>query len=140
MSNLPAVTPAPSTSGGAPADISAFNNDVGYLVASDPEFTEFKATAVDQVIAVGHVYNNEVASFYLPIQGRTKPTSVTYNGNFNIFKRGFGVIASGYTISMSNLSSNKVVILTQGGLTNVSTGDYLELRANSATSTLTVNF
>lgn len=112
-----------------------------YLYDSgNTNFDEFGGVATDDAIAAGVSQTGAVAVFYLPINSYTAPTSITINGTFKVTdsngaSRGTGISS----ISMSAGTTNKLVRLSISGLT-LTVDEPLELRTESSTSKITVNY
>ena len=113
-----------------------------------PIFTEanlntnvFEGNEASDVIGLGYAQTSSVLRVSLPISGVTSPTSITVVDGFDIQTVTLSTIETNITsITLSSGSSNKVAWLSITGLTGLTVGGPYYLRANVATSKITVNF
>ena len=137
---MPAVTPPPSVGGSVPTNISAFNNDMGYVQSNQLALNEFGGVGASTWVAQGVVISSGIIAVMLPIMSSVKPASITVISTFEAVKIGVSALGD-VTININvPASSNKIAYLQCSGLTGLTVGDVVGIRAKTETSKLTVNF
>lgn len=92
------------------------------------------------LIAVGEVVSPTILRFYMPLNSKTRPTGITVTSTFSAYKQGGGLISNTNQITLNaGLSSSKVGVLEISG-SGFTTGDNINLRASTTTSSIRFNF
>jgi hypothetical protein len=102
-----------------------------------------RGDAAGQIVATGFTSGTTMASFYVPSNLGVRAKSISVVDSFAIVN-----IATGQTIaaSITNISlasfgtSQNIIILTVTELSGLTVGQPVNLRTNSATSAITINF
>ncbi len=95
----------------------------------------------NDILALGMADDSTSGRFMLPINSLTAPTSVTIAaGSLFDVQRGDNTIDTNATLSISSTSSNKLLVLLFSGVTGLSSGESLYLKAGNGSSKITVNF
>lgn len=120
-----------------------FTNWERNFTEGNTNFNEFGGISNNDTIGVGGSASSSLAIFYLPINSKVKPTSISVTGTFKIRLPFNGNdLATNVTPSINlDASSNKYVALVVSGVSGLPTaGTLLELRTESTSSKITVNF
>jgi hypothetical protein len=106
--------------------------------SGNTNFNEFGGLAQGDIIALGEAVSTTEARFYMPINSKNAPQSITVNSTFDI-ARGSSIEGVPVTPTLMSLSSGKIAVLkiNSSGLTQ---HDQYNLRASTASSKITVNF
>ena len=109
--------------------------------SGNTNFNEFGGGAGDN-LAIGVVVSSTTIEFHLPINSTTSATGVTLSatGDFDVTTPSGVSVAASVTPSFSGRSSEKILTLQVTGLSSLTAGDIVYLRAKTATSKITVNF
>jgi hypothetical protein len=101
-------------------------------------FNVFGGVAQGDILASGEAVSTTEARFYLPINSKTTPQSITVNSTFDI-AHGSSIEVVAVTPTLMSLSGGKIAVLKveTSGLTE---DDQYNLRARFADSKITVNF
>lgn len=92
------------------------------------------------LIAVGEAVSPTILRFYLPLNSKTRPIGITVTSTFSAYKQGGLVISATNQITLNaGLSSPKVGVLEISG-SGFTTGDNINLRASTTTSSIRFNF
>ena len=124
-------------------DIGSPTEWVQVYTSGNTNFNEFGGVASNDTIGIGGSASSTLAIFYLPINSKVKPSGISVTGTFKIRLPFNGTdLATNITPSINlDASSNKLVALTVSGLSGLPTaGTTLELRTESTSSKITVNF
>ncbi len=120
-----------------------YDDWVGFYHSGNTNFNEFGGINNNDTVAVGASASTSLAIFYLPINSKSKPTSISVTGTFKIRLPFSGTDLATNVVPSINLdaSSNTVAALTVSGLSGLpNAGSVLELRTETASSKITVNF
>jgi len=103
---------------------------------------EFGGISGGDTLGTGVALDGANMKIFLPLSGKTAPTSLTIVGEF-IAVQANGAVASANipasNVALNGASSNKFAVLVVSGLTGLTPGSFYELRSQS-TAKITVNF
>jgi hypothetical protein len=109
--------------------------------SGNTNFNVFGGLVSNDILALGIADDSTSGRFMLPINSLTAPTSVTIAaGSVFDVQRGDNTIDTDATLSISSTSSNKLLVLLFSGVTGLSSGESLYLKASNGSSKITVNF
>ncbi|MBG89606.1 MAG: hypothetical protein CMO80_22285 [Verrucomicrobiales bacterium] len=114
-----------------------------YYHSGNTNFNEFGGIATDDLIMKGFAASSNVIVMYAPLNSKVSPTSISVEGTFRL-PSFTGNLATGISgtdmVLQSTKSTNKWLVIDITGLSGLSVGTPVELRSESATSKITVNF
>ncbi|UYE90206.1 tail fiber [Alteromonas phage vB_AemP_PT15-A5] len=122
------------------ATVSGFSTWRDVYHSGNTNFNEFGGNG-NECIATGEIVTSTIARFYLPINAKTKPVSLSIIGSFNVFRLSGSVVSGAGTgsFALSAISSPKMAVIdvTGSGLT---LGEVVNLRCAVNNAKITVNF
>jgi hypothetical protein len=98
----------------------------------------FGGASANRIIRNGYANTATTAFFLLETLFDSTPSSITVNGTFNIYKPGSVLVASAVTPVLI-VGCAKSCLIEVSGLSGLSPGEILQIRTNTASSTITVN-
>jgi len=110
--------------------------------SGNTNFNEFGGISSNCLIAYGYAASSTIAVLYLPISSKGKPSSISITSTFRLVSF-TGTVATGLSSSIqiqAVKSTNKWLVCDISGLSGLTTEAPLELRSESASSKITVNF
>lgn len=109
--------------------------------SGNTNFNVFGGNADNDVIAIGFAASSSLAIFYLPLNGKVPPTSISVTGTFAIRSPSASTkIATGLTPTFSNSASSNKVGFLQVSTSGLTAGQPLELQTEGATTKIVANY
>lgn len=106
--------------------------------SGNTNFNEFGGLAENKVLATGTMFTSTTARFYLPINSKVQPSSITTVGGFRVVTSQT-IIATDVSVSMSFPTSERMVVLDVT-VPSTAIGTPVNLRGETASSKITVNY
>ncbi len=108
--------------------------------SGNTNFNEFGGVSPDDRVAMGVAISSTAARFYLPLNSKSSPSSISVVGTFSVIRDGLQTIATGVTPTLNAISSNKFAVVDFTGLTGLTAGQPVQLSTNTSSSKIAVNF
>lgn len=109
--------------------------------SGNTNFNVFGGNADNDVIAIGFAASSSLAIFYLPLNGKVPPTSISVTGTFAIRSPSASTkIATGLTPTFANSASSNKAGFLQVSTSGLAAGQPLELQTEGATTKIVANY
>jgi hypothetical protein len=112
--------------------------------SGNTNFDEFggtgTGTSASAIVATGVMISDDIARFFIPLNGVTKPTSVSFTGNFTIFGNSTNLGTLTSLAFNTVVSGNRVAVIQKSDITGSAINETLTLRQETSASKITVNF
>ncbi|MFU1599236.1 hypothetical protein ACM257_17795 [Alteromonas macleodii] len=123
--------------GGSPS--SSFTDWLEIWHSGNTNFNEFGGNGSGDGIAVGYMATGGTARFFVPINSKTPPSSITTSGSFSVREINTVINTNITSVTLSGGSSNKIGLLEVTGLTGTA-GNPVVLQIENASSSIAFNF
>ncbi|MAD90096.1 MAG: hypothetical protein CMK64_10355 [Pseudoalteromonas sp.] len=107
--------------------------------SGNTNFNELGGNGSGDGIAVGYMATGGTARFFVPINSKTPPSSITTSGSFSVREINTVINTNITSVTLSGGSSNKIGLLEVTGLTGTA-GNPVVLQIENASSSIAFNF